>query len=88
MSEHRDALDKILIICNGSRTYTRRVQQVHEVAMRALGLTAGQREGRHTAIFQRIGDEAGKQAYLTREAKRETKRLKKEAAAQCTESPP
>ena len=73
MSDLRDALDQILIICNGSRTYPRRTQTIHEVAMRALGLTAGQRTARHMAVFERIGDAPGKQAFLVREAKREAK---------------
>jgi hypothetical protein len=53
MSEHRQALEKILKICNESSEYTRRTQAIHETAMVALGLTAGQRETRHIKAMMR-----------------------------------
>lgn len=70
MSDLRDALESILALCNQSRAYTRRTQQIHEVAMRGLGLTANQREARHMTIFDRVGDEPAKKAFLAREARR------------------
>lgn len=73
MSDLREALDRILVICNQSRNYSRRTQTIHEVAMKGLGLTANQREARHMRIFERIGDEPGKQRWLEREAKRQAK---------------
>lgn len=69
MSDHREALDQILRICNESRTYTRRTQHIHQVAMKALGMTEGQRQARHIAIFERIGDTPGKVAFLARKEK-------------------
>ena len=38
MSEHREALEKVLQLCAGSTTYTNRIQQIHDVAMRGLGV--------------------------------------------------
>ena len=75
MSDHRDALEDILHLCNTSRTYTRRTQQIHEVAMRALGMTAGQRRDRHVAIMERIGGDGdpAKAVYLAREVRREAR---------------
>jgi hypothetical protein len=73
MSDLRETLDTILRLCASSRAYTRRVQQIHDVAMRGLGMTAGQREERHMAILDRIGDEPVKAAWLAREAKRKAK---------------
>lgn len=70
MSALRDALDQILIECNGSRTYTRRIQHIHEIAMHALGVTLSQRTARHEAIFERVGDDPGLKAYQERMAKR------------------
>lgn len=66
----RKALDDIVVICNQSRTYTRRIQLIHEIAMRALGMTAGQREQRHIAVFDRLGDAPAKSAFEQREDKR------------------
>lgn len=70
MSTYREALDQILIICNGSETYTRRVQQIHEVAMKALGMTENQRTARHEAIFARVGNDPGLTNFRAREARR------------------
>jgi hypothetical protein len=73
MADLREALDRILILCNQSATYTRRVQLIHDEAMRALGLTANQRRARHCAVFERIGDAPGRTAYLARMEKRAAK---------------
>lgn len=73
MSDLRETLDHILRLCAASRTYTRRTQQIHDVAMQGLGMTAGQRQGRHMAVFDRIGDDPAKQAYIEREARRQAK---------------
>lgn len=81
MSDLREALDQILVLCNTSRTYTRRTQAIHEVAMRGLGMTAGQRQERHEAICERTSATP----YQQREAKRQAKR---EAEAQLAEAPP
>ena len=66
----RDAFDRILDLCSQSRTYTRRIQLIHDEAMRALGMTASQRQARHIAVFERIGDDPGRAAYEARVAKR------------------
>ena len=79
MSDLRDALEDILHLCHTSRAYTRRTQQIHEVAMRGLGMTAGQRMARHVAILERIGGDPLKDAFLEREAKRQTKQTTGEA---------
>jgi hypothetical protein len=50
---HRDALNKIMSLCNKTSHYTRRTQTIHEIAMAALGLTASQRQERHTKIMMR-----------------------------------
>jgi hypothetical protein len=42
-----DALVQILTFCAQSTTYTRRIQLIHEAAMRGLGMTASQRHARH-----------------------------------------
>lgn len=73
MSEHREALNKIMELCATGRTYTRRMQCIHNVAMTALGMTANQRNARHLEVFVRVGDNPGRDAYLTRQAKREAK---------------
>lgn len=78
MSDLREALDDILRLCHQSRTYTRRVQTIHEVAMQALGMTAGQREARHVAILQRTAGDPGVRAYREREEKRRLKQQEKE----------
>lgn len=69
MSSHRQALEQIVRQCAQSRTYTRRVQVINEIAMKALGMTAGQRHEEHLSIMARIGDEPAKQAYLARRAR-------------------
>lgn len=74
MSEHREALSKIMEICAFASTYTRRTQQIHEVAMIALGLTANQRHARHVATLERIGNKPLTDAYLLR-AERRAERL-------------
>jgi hypothetical protein len=75
VNDLRETLGHILRLRNDSRTYTRRTQQIHDVAMRGLGMTAGQRESRHMAIFERTCDHPAKQAYIEREARREAKLL-------------
>lgn len=81
MSDLREALDQILILCNQSRTYTRRTQSIHEVAMRGLGMTAGQRQERHLAILGRTGGNPAQEDYLARQAKRRAKADAKAAEA-------
>lgn len=73
MSELREALDHILVLCNESRTYTRRTQTIHEVAMQGLGMTKNQRQERHMAVMRRIGGDALVAAYRERCAKRAAK---------------
>lgn len=79
MSDHRDALEQILRLCSSGQKYTRRTQQIHDVAMRALGLTQGQRTKRHCAIFDRIGDNPAKAAFEAREATRQAKQAEQAA---------
>ena len=73
MSEHRAALEQIMRLCAESRTYTRRTQLINNVAMKALGMTAGQRHQVHVEIMDRIGDKPLKEAYLRRKAKADAK---------------
>ncbi|WP_050466342.1 hypothetical protein [Herbaspirillum chlorophenolicum] len=80
MSDHRQALDQIMRLCADSRTYSRRTQLINEVAMKALGMTAGQRHEVHISILDRIGDEPFKQAYLARRAKAEARQAAMTAA--------
>lgn len=82
MSEHRDALDHILRLCNASEMYTRRTQTIHEIAMQALGMTHNQRQERHVAIMQRVGGDLMVGKYRERCAKRAAKMAAKEALAQ------
>lgn len=56
MSKHREALEKVLQLCAGSTTYTNRIQQIHDVAMRGLGMTLNQRATRHNRIAQKSKD--------------------------------
>lgn len=79
MSDHRKALDDIVRLCSTSRTYTRRIQNINEVAMVALGMTANQRHAQHMEVIDRIGDEPVKAAYMARKLRRE-ERLLREAA--------
>lgn len=67
----RDALEFIIRACNQSSQYTRRTQTIHEAAMFGLGMTQPQRNRRHEAIFARIGDNPGRDAFLKRQAKRD-----------------
>lgn len=67
---HRDALSSIMESCAASRTYSRRIQFIHETAMRALGLTASQRNRRHLEIIDRVGPNPGKDAYVLRDRRR------------------
>ncbi len=53
MSEHREALVKIMKICNESSEYNRRTQAIHEEAMQAVGLTESQRQERHVKAMMR-----------------------------------
>lgn len=80
MSDLREALDHILRLCNESRTYTRRTQTIHEVAMQGLGLTANQRKARHMAILGRTGGNPAQEAYLARIKKRRLQNEAKDAA--------
>lgn len=80
MSDLRQALDDICRLCNESRTYTRRTQVIHEVAMKGLGMTGGQRRARHIAVFERTGDHPGLRAYNERAEKRRLKREQGETA--------
>jgi hypothetical protein len=73
MSDHRKALSDIMNLCATGRTYTRRMQAINNIAMKALGLTAGQRHEAHLAIMDRVGDEPIKDAYLKRRAKFDAK---------------
>lgn len=79
MSDHRKALADIVRMCSTSRTYTRRIQNINEVAMVALGMTANQRHAQHMEIIDRIGDDPVKTAYMARKQRRE-ERLIREAA--------
>lgn len=79
MSDLREALDHILILCNNCDKYTRRLQTIHEVAMKALGLTAGQRQARHELILERTGGAEALDAYHARQEKRRLKAAAKEA---------
>ena len=81
MSDHREALEHIMRICATSRTYTRRTQQINDVAMYAVGMTAAQRQARHVEIMERIGGKPLAADYLEREAKRVAKLAEKLAAA-------
>lgn len=78
MSDHREALEEIMRVCATSRTYTRRTQQINEVAMHALGMTSGQRKARHIEIMQRVGGQPIVDAYLARCAKRNAKNQERE----------
>lgn len=73
MNEHRQALESIMRECANSRTYSRRTQVINTIAMRALGMTATQRHAVHMEIFERVGDDPIKQAYLQRRAKHDAK---------------
>lgn len=79
MSDHREALEEIMRVCSTSRTYTRRTQQINEVAMHALGMTSGQRKARHIEIMQRVGGQPIVDAYLARCAKRKAQSEAREA---------
>ena len=79
MSDHREALEHIMRICSTSRTYTRRTQQINEVAMHALGMTSCQRKARHIKIMQRVGGQPIVDAYLERIAKRKAQNDAREA---------
>jgi hypothetical protein len=73
MSDHRAALENIMRLCGESRVYTRRTQQINNVAMKALGMTASQRHEVHVGIMDRVGDAPLKDAYLRRKAKQDAK---------------
>lgn len=61
ISDKTEALEKILILCNNSRSYTRRTQEIHEIAMQGLGMTKSQRDVRHDRIYARAAERANKQ---------------------------
>lgn len=82
MSEHRKALEQIMRQCEQSRTYNRRTQVINDIAMRALGMTYGQRHEVHMSIMDKVGDEPLKQAYLARRARAEKKAAEKAAAGE------
>ena len=75
MSDHRKALDDIMRECANSRSYTRRTQVINDIAMKALGMTAGQRHEVHMRIMDRIGDKPAKAAYLRRREKFDAKMM-------------
>lgn len=52
-NELRVALEKIMRIANESSEQSRRMTLVHDVAMRAVGLTFNQRTARHEKAMQR-----------------------------------
>lgn len=60
MSDHREALYEIAGMCLQSTTYTRRTQAIHETAMVALGMTASQRNERHTRAQKHADDHRAK----------------------------
>lgn len=70
MSDHREALERIMRICAESRTYSRRTQHINNVAMYALGMTAAQRHAKHIEIMERVGEKPILAAYLARYEKR------------------
>lgn len=51
---HRDALFRIIKICNEAAQYSRRTAAIHNTAMEALGFTEGQRQERHVKALQRF----------------------------------
>ena len=55
MSDHRDALEKIMLACETSSQYTRRLQNIHHMAMVALGMTFNQRTERHAKAMMYCG---------------------------------
>ena len=79
MSDHREALEHIMRICATSRTYTRRTQQINDVDMYAVGMTAAQRQARHVEIMQRVGGQPIVDAYLERCRKRTQKNQERQA---------
>lgn len=72
-SQYRAALNEIGKLCNTSRTYTRRMQNINEIVMTAQGLTANQRHEQHLEIMNRIGDKPLRDAYLARKSRRKDK---------------
>lgn len=56
MSEQREALTQIMRLCGKSKTYTNRIQQIHDIAMRGLGMTLNQRAERHNRAAARSDD--------------------------------
>lgn len=70
MKDHRQALEDILRLCSQARIYTRRTQNIHEAAMKGLGLTANQRNERHIAILERNGVNPFEKSYRDRVARR------------------
>lgn len=73
MSDLRNTLEEILSLCNTARTYSRRTQHIHEVAMYGLGMTAPQRHARHVAVMTRIGDVPLLDIFLNRAVRRQQK---------------
>jgi hypothetical protein len=67
---HREALEKVASICRESETYTRRTQHIHEVAMRALGMTLEQRMAHHMDVFDRTKEDAERIHFLAAAAAR------------------
>lgn len=53
MSDIRQALEDIMHICENATNYSRKTAAIHNKAMMALGLTAGQREQRYLKAFER-----------------------------------
>ena len=66
ITDRTQALEKILILCNNARIYTRRTQEIHEIAMQGLGMTKSQRDVRHDRIYAKTAEHANK--YKARNA--------------------
>lgn len=74
MRDHREALLKIIKSCSESRTYSRRLQHINEVAMHAIGMTGPQRRAAHLEIQARVSASVAaftsEQAFNKRQEKR------------------
>jgi len=80
MSDLRDALDQIRMLASGSTTYTKRLQRIHDVAMRGLGMTATQRAVHFDRAEKRAAEiVANRRAKGNGEAKRQFKAALRES---------
>jgi hypothetical protein len=68
----RDALFEICELCGASSRYSPRVKEIHEVAMKAIGMTESQRSQRHAAII-RVKNKARKDKQAKTQPEGETK---------------